>query len=360
MNDRNSVFPVGIVHPNWWFVFSLYLLLSATALVNYRNFRFERLNFFTLIWIGTGLVVVHCVLNIKTYRQYFEFGNWRLIPRSLYEDMTHYLPYLLLAALYDNIPLFHHTAGIGFIEIDRYLMKADAGMFGAQPTILLQNYINPWAVDFFMIMYSLFVLPYLLLIYLFQKKESALFSKLILSQIIASMVALICFIYLPARGPRFVFDRANSSMYENAPHFTSRLKGIPIQALNRTTGYESLFDLQHDAWNRLERVKTDCMPSMHAALYLICIFFVIRYRKIMKWRRLAAGFWIVSGAFMLFSLVYLRYHWVMDIIAGIFVALFSFFAAELIIDRWLRFQKSHLPLTNGPLALQADTVRDSE
>jgi membrane-associated phospholipid phosphatase len=360
MNDRNSVFPIGTVHPDWWFVSSLYLLLSATALVNYRNFRFGSLNFFTLIWIGAGLVIVHCVLNIRTYRRYCTPGNWRLIPRSLSEDMSHYLPYLLLAGLYDNVPLFHHTAGIRFIELDQFLMRADAYIFGGQPTILLQHYINPWMVDFLMFMYSLFVLPYVFLIYLFQKKESELFSKLILSQIIASMVALICFIYLPARGPRFVFDQANCSMYENAPHFTSRLRGVPIQALYRTTGYESLFDLQHDAWNKLERVKTDCMPSMHAALYLICIFFVIRYGRIMKWRRLAAGFWIISGAFMLFGLVYLRYHWVMDIIAGIFVALCSFFASELIIDRWLRFQKSHLPLTDGTLALQTETGRDPE
>jgi len=335
MNARSGTYAILAVNPVWWVVSAFYLFLTSTALVNYKNFPFGSLNFFTLVWIGTALTAAHCLLNLKTFREYFSLRLWRDIPRFLCADMSHYLPYLLMAGLYDNIPLFHDTARLRFNNLDYSLLRADEMIFGVQPTIFLQDYLNPYLVEYSMIMYSFFVLPYLFLVYLFQKRESTLFSKLLLAHVIASIVALTCFIYLPAKGPRFVFDTAGSRLYENLPQFKNGINGVRIDSLYRATGYESLYRLQYDAWNNLERVKTDCMPSMHAALYLICIIIAVRYRKIMKWKRLATGFWITSGVSMLFSCIYLRYHWVIDIIAGIVVAFFSYSAAELIIERWL-------------------------
>jgi membrane-associated phospholipid phosphatase len=203
-----------------------------------------------------------------------------------------------------------------------------------QPSIYLQDYLNPYLVEYLMASYTLFVMPYVFLMYLFQKGERMVFNKALLAQVIASVIAIACFINLPARGPRYLFDPASSTRYEQMPRFEHKLAGVRIDALYRITGFESLYLLQYEAWNRLERIKTDCMPSMHAALYLLCLMFVIRYWKMMRRGYAAVIFWSVSCASLLFSCVYLRYHWVVDILAGVLVAVISYIAAELIIDRW--------------------------
>jgi membrane-associated phospholipid phosphatase len=98
----------------------------------------------------------------------------------------------------------------------------------------------------------------------------------------------------------------------------------------------------------LERVKTDCMPSMHTALYFLCFIFVFRYRNIMRWKYTGLIFWSVSCVSLIFSCVYLRYHWVVDVIAGICVAFMSYIAAELTMDRWHVTRESALSVNERP------------
>ena len=334
MNARNRTYSFITVNPVWWFVFSLLILLAIMALSDYSSFHFSSLHVITFAWIGSGLLIAHILLNLKKYQQYCSAGLTRNIPASIVKDMFQYLPYLLMAMLYDNIPLFQNSDQVKTDTVDLYLMRADEFLFWMQPTIYLQDYLNPYLVEYLMASYTLFVMPYVFLMYLFQKGERAVFNKALLAQVIASVIAIVCFIYLPAKGPRYLFDPANSIKYERMPRFEQKLEGVRIDALYRVTGYESLYLLQYEAWNRLERIKTDCMPSMHAALYLLCLMFVLRYRKMMRRRYAAVLFWSVSCVSLIFSCVYLRYHWVVDVLAGVFVAVISYIAAELIIDRW--------------------------
>jgi membrane-associated phospholipid phosphatase len=333
MNSGSGRFAICRVNPVWWFVFAFILLLAGIALAHCDKFRFNSFHFITISWMGAGLLTAHISMNLKNYRKYISGKKIKYIPKSILLDMFQYLPYLLMALFYDNIPLFQNVVNTRFYDFDRYLMTADECLFGVQPTLLLEEYLNPYLVEFFMFSYTLFVLPYVFLMYLFQKGEKTVFNKMLLAQVIASIIALSCFIYLPAKGPRYVFAPYNSHLHQNMPRFEKQIEGVRIDALSKATGYESFYHLQYDVWNSLERIKTDCIPSMHTALYLLCLMFVIRYRTIMKWKYTAMIFWSVSCASLMFSCVYLRYHWAMDVFAGIIAAFISYMIAESIIDR---------------------------
>ncbi len=334
MNSGNGEFAVRRVNPVWWFVFAFILILTGIALAHSDKFCFSSFHFITISWIGAGLISAHISLNLKSYRKYIIERKIGRIPVSILQDMFQYLPYLLMALFYDNIPLFQSAVNMRFDDFDRYLMTADEGLFGFHPAILLEEYLNPYLVEFFMFSYTLFVLPYIFLMYLFQKKEKSVFNKMLLAQVIASIVALCCFIYLPAKGPRYVFDPHNSHLYQNIPHFEKKIEGVRVSGLSEVLGYDSLYQMQYDVWNHLERIKTDCIPSMHTALYLLCLIFVIRYRGIMKWKYTTVTFWSLSCIALMFSCVYLRYHWVIDVFAGVVVAFISYIIAETVIERW--------------------------
>jgi len=47
-------------------------------------------------------------------------------------------------------------------------------------------------------------------------------------------------------------------------------------------------------------------------------------------------FWLVGNISLIFSTVYLRYHWVVDVIAGIILAVLAFYLTEIFYKYWLR------------------------
>ncbi len=97
--------------------------------------------------------------------------------------------------------------------------------------------------------------------------------------------------------------------------------------------------MQVDLWNYLERIKTDCFPSLHTGLCLLCLFYAIRFREVFNHKKLAMWFWIVGVISLIFSTVYLRYHWVIDVITGIILTVAVYYFTEWIFNHWVGFRE---------------------
>jgi membrane-associated phospholipid phosphatase len=97
------------------------------------------------------------------------------------------------------------------------------------------------------------------------------------------------YFFVPAIGPRFTLDHLQTG---------------PVTGLWLTDG------IRHTL-NTLENVQRDAFPSGHTEITLLTMFFAWRYSK--------AFFWILSivGSSLVVSTVFLRYHYVIDVIAGI-------------------------------------------
>ncbi|MFC2088247.1 phosphatase PAP2 family protein [Calditrichota bacterium] len=229
-------------------------------------------------------------------------------------------------------------------------MSIDEWIFGIQPTIWFQQFVYPIAVDYFMIAYSMFfIYPFFYLIFLLQKNQVDIFQKVLLAQILALIISLGSFLLFPALGPRFILNPETAPIMDNVILYSNNLEGIILPLLYNLTEYKSLYAAQYDLWNFLERVKTDCFPSMHTCLCLICLFYALRFKNLFKYRRLAIWFWIFGVASLIFSTVYLRYHWVIDVITGIILAIVIYFITEWIFNRWVNFRiKQNIVFLNVP------------
>jgi membrane-associated phospholipid phosphatase len=106
------------------------------------------------------------------------------------------------------------------------------------------------------------------------------------------LVSFLGYFLVPARGPRFLLD-----------HLQTR----PLE------GWWA-FPVLREALDWLEGIHYDCFPSGHTAV------------TVLAWwssRRLSRGlFWTYSAytICMVFSTVYLRYHYAIDTVAGAVVA----------------------------------------
>lgn len=329
-------------NPSLWFVLGYILMMGLIILLFFERFNFEGSNLFTLMWTYLTLIIVYSIINFKRYHLFWINNQKSEIAKSYLHATSQYTPYLLIAVVYEHIFIYRDVFSDQFQLIDLTLMKIDELILGVQPTIWLEKFLHPLAVDYFMVAYALFlVYPYVYLVYLYQKNQLLVFHKAMLAQVFSLFVALTLFVTLPAKGPRYTFSVNNDDsnmggLAQTLPSYNQPLQGINNDFIMDLTGKPSLFQFQYDLWNQIERVKTDCMPSMHTCLCLIVLIYAVRYRNLFKWKKLSMIFWIVGNGSLFFSTVYLRYHWVIDVIAGAVLAVAVYYLTEYFYSWWLR------------------------
>ncbi|MEJ2544126.1 MAG: phosphatase PAP2 family protein [Calditrichaceae bacterium] len=325
-------------NPSLWFVLVYMGVMSLVILVFWDRFNFKGVSLFTFIWTYLALLIVHTFLNSKRYLLLWHYNKSEIFKSYLHASYQ-YAPYLLIAVVYEHIFLYRDAFSQEFQLMDFTFMHWDAVLFGVQPTIWLEKLLHPVAVEYFMFAYVLFIVyPYFYLVYLYQKNKLPVFHKAMLAQVLSLFIALTCFITLPAKGPRVTIGINNSEQQINSdtPSYTQALKGVEFDFLEDWTGKPSFFQLQYDMWNQIERIKTDCMPSMHTCLCLIVLFYAVKYRRYFKYRKTAMWFWLVGNISLIVSTVYLRYHWVVDVIFGIILAIIAYYLTELFYKYWLK------------------------
>jgi membrane-associated phospholipid phosphatase len=106
-------------------------------------------------------------------------------------------------------------------------------------------------------------------------------------------LSFIGYILFPAIGPRFTM----TSLYS-----------IPLEG-----GF--ITDLVRDTLNAIEHNKRDCMPSGHTQIALMVLFLAYRCERILFYILLP----IICG--LLLSTIYLRSHYVIDILVGVGLAI---------------------------------------
>jgi len=315
------------------------LILILFALINFSEFPFSSLNLFTLLWAFPVVILVHYSVSFKRIHCLNNntkdvFIKWIKILVFLY------IPYIIIAVIYENLVFIIELAGNTANKYDLIFMNIDGIMFSVQPTIWLQKLMHPVAVEYFMIAYSMFfIYPFFYLIYLLQKNKIEYFQKVMFAEILMLIVSLSCFVIFPTLGPRFILDSSSVHFIEQTVSYSENLQGIEFSFLYDLTGYKSFYSMQVDLWNYLERIKTDCFPSLHTGLCLLCLLYAIRYRDVFKNKKLALWFWIVGVISLIISTVYLRYHWVIDVIAGIILTIIVYYISEWIINSWINYRK---------------------
>lgn len=325
------------IAPHYWFSFGYCLGLILVLLIFHKSIDFKHFNSAVGLYAPLALIVLHGILNIKLFRSWIQSHQTNLILYSFLFTLWAFLPYILISIGYDNLFILSKLNPYQYEDFDQVLMKLDEMLFGVQPTMWLQSWVHPIFVEYFMLTYSMFiVIPFMYLVYLYEKGHIRLLYKVLFAEILSVAVALTSFIFLPAKGPRFYL----------ANEYEVPLQGIPIPLL-QYFGVNSLFELQWDMWNKLAQIHTDCFPSMHTCLCLIVLIFATKYRDLFKWKMLSMHVIWITVISLIISTVYLRYHWVVDVILGAIMAFFAVYLGEKVIDSWLiARERNKIPRTN--------------
>jgi membrane-associated phospholipid phosphatase len=147
-----------------------------------------------------------------------------------------------------------------------------------------------------------YVLPFVLLGILYQRGDAEAFNISITALLLSHYFAFIGYMMVPALGPRFAL----------ASQYRKELKG-PLLA-----------EPVRDLLNVLEGIKRDAFPSGHASAILITLFYTFQFTPSMS------SLFLAIAGLMILSTLYLRYHYAVDILAGVLLAALCLLLAPLL------------------------------
>jgi membrane-associated phospholipid phosphatase len=188
---------------------------------------------------------------------------------------------------------------------DDLLIAADRALFGVDVTVWLERFVHPLATDFFFAAYATYYFLPLVLGGLLWGRDPAEGRQYIFTLTFCFYISYAGYFTIPALGPRFALAAEQSVSLETTPVSVSIARSI----------------------NELEHTKLDVFPSGHtmiAAAVLIVAF-----------RRMRRVFWVLLPitACLIIATVYCRYHYVVDVLAGLLLALLSVPLGDRLYDR---------------------------
>jgi membrane-associated phospholipid phosphatase len=205
------------------------------------------------------------------------FRNWYPLPyvASCYKEMALFIP------------------AVRGADADQWLADLDFRIWRAHPTVWLERIQSPGLTEFLQVIYTLFVPAVLLIAFLIWRRSDygnfQYYAFLIALGFLASYVG---YLIVPARGPRFLL--------QDLQH--SSLRGM------------WLFNGMQTTLDRLESAHYDCFPSGHTELTILAW-----WSSRMVGKRLYQVYFAYTPC-IIFATVYLRYHYTVDLMAGIALA----------------------------------------
>jgi membrane-associated phospholipid phosphatase len=188
------------------------------------------------------------------------------------------------------------------------MLLADRMLFGGNPSEWTEVLINPVLTEYLQLTYVSYF-PMMLLVALtlyFSQKNRKLFRYL-LAMNLAMLSCHLFYVLVPVRSPFLIVDD---------PEYASLITySVPLQGLWFT---------EHLRQNLLEAttMRFDCFPSGHTMHSVLAIYFGWKTNRVVR------AIVTVVGVSIIFSTIYLRYHYAIDLVAGAGFAVFWIWASE--------------------------------
>jgi membrane-associated phospholipid phosphatase len=226
------------------------------------------------------------------------------------------------ASLHDLIRFF------GAPDITGTLHRWDIAIFRVEPTVWAQRFNHPGLTDFFTFCYWMFyVLPPVLGLLLYLKDDYEAFRSTMVSTVLCLYAGYIGYVMLPAAAPRLTIADAYS---------------VPLH------GYLGILDQTRAAVKAIPLTAHGAFPSLHCGVMLLSMILAWRFHRWFFWIQLPLGTGLVLGT------VYLRHHWVVDIVAGFALALFMYWAGWRLEAWWVRMRRRYaVRAPESPLTVDA-------
>lgn len=214
-------------------------------------------------------------------------------------------PVICIVAVFESLGTL--VGGVNPGDMDDLLIKIDYLLFGGYPTVMLEGISSPLLTEAAQIAYfTYYFIPITLGAVLKLRGMEEKFQRSLFLIVYCFFLSYLGYILVPALGPRYVMAHLQGA------ELSGMFLAVPIQEL----------------LNGLEGIKRDAFPSGHTAVTLLVLWLSYRYDKKLFL------FFLPVVSMLVFSTVYCRYHYAIDVIAGAALAFFAMITGNRLYESW--------------------------
>jgi len=275
------------------------IFISFISLINYRSI--PQWNIIIIVNIILAIIIIQIV---SLYESQTELRKKHL---NLIRFLRYWYPMFMILFCFKTI--YYIMMGLTPVIHDDLLIKIDFLIFGFNPTMVLKSISHPLITEFLQIIYALFyMMPviFALELFLWHRYQELKFVTLVI--LFGFYLSFIGYLVLPAIGPRFILhDFYNLNNDLPGLWFTNFLRDLVNlgESIPKNTQNVELF------------AQRDAFPSGHTIIILLIVYLS---RKI---KSNSFYFYFPYSILMIFATVYLRYHYVVDLIGGLAFAILT-------------------------------------
>jgi len=231
------------------------------------------------------------------------FRDWYLVPCILF-----------IYAQASSITQFIHQR-----DYDDVLIMIDQTLFGVNPTQWAAQFAHPIITEILQVAYSSYYLFFIALFYeLYRRSDHTDFQYGAMLVVYGFYLSYIGYLLLPAIGPRFTLH----DFYATDTQLPGLFLTEYLRAFINSGG-----GVPAGVSNPAAFVHRDAFPSGHTQLTMVAMYIAFATGTKIRW-------WLfVVGSLLIISTVYMRYHYAVDVLAGMLFFLFTIWSGRKI-DHW--------------------------
>lgn len=288
-----------------------FFLINLGMRIVFRSLRHENLS------PADVLIIIPAVslLLAKEMVHYFIAGRparpeggagLREFVHPYWEILRDWFPFLVILLMYYSL---WGDATLLLVTTDRdaMLIEWDLKLFGFHAAVALQRFVSPPLTAWMEFAYTFHIVNIpIVACFIYLRRSRARFREMMSGVLVISFFGLLGYLLVPAIGP----------LYTLRDQFTVPLSQ-PLEIVNR-----------HIEFMDYARIKRDVFPSLHTGISFVVWLYA--------WRNSRRLFGILSPFILSLwvSTVYLRYHYLIDVVAGLVLAPLCFVLANWLFKRF--------------------------
>jgi membrane-associated phospholipid phosphatase len=189
---------------------------------------------------------------------------------------------------------------------DTALISLDQRLFGLQASVALQRIVSPPLTSWMEFAYAFHVVNIpIVACFIYLRRSRERFREMMSGVLLITFFGLLGYLLVPAIGP----------LYTLRDQFTVPLSQ-PLGLVNQQIDFMDF-----------ARIKRDVFPSLHAGISFVVWLYAYRNSRRLFWilAPLVLSLWV--------STVYLRYHYLIDVVVGLALAPLCFLLANWLFKR---------------------------
>jgi membrane-associated phospholipid phosphatase len=241
-------------------------------------------------------------------------------PRSFWHHLHRWYCYPIVLLVFKQLYLM--VRPIHPVDYDHVFIAVDRWMFGVDPTVWMFQFAHPVLTEVLQTAYFSYYLLFIIVgVQIYRRYPVREFDHAAFLVVYGFYLSYLGYFLMPAIGPRFTLHDFHS--------LSTELPGLLNTEWMRDliNAGESLPKGHPDPVSVVQR---DVFPSGHTQMTLLCVLLAFRYRLSAKW--IVA----VLSTLLVIATVYLRYHYVIDLVGGVVFFVFTVWSGDRFQDFWER------------------------